>query len=58
MKMSTFIRTAIAAVAIVAGISAANAQYRDNSAPLSAYNLNSQDGQRAFWDQMTRNGGN
>lgn len=56
--MSTFIRTAIAAVAIVAGISAANAQYRDNSIPLSAYDLNSQEGQRAFWDKVGRNGGN
>lgn len=56
--MSTMIRTAIAAFALVAGISAANAEYSDNSIPASAYNLNTPAGQQALWDQIERNGGN
>lgn len=54
--MSTMIRTAIAAFAIVAGVSAANADYRETGASGSSYNLNTQDGQQAFWDQIQRNG--
>jgi UrcA family protein len=52
------IRTAIAAVAIIAGVSAANAEYGDNSVPASALNLNTSEGQQALWDQIERNGGN
>ena len=50
--MSTFIRSAIFAVAVLAGLSAAEARSYDNARPLSSYDLNSPADQKAFWEQQ------
>jgi hypothetical protein len=57
--MTTFIRSAIFAGALLAGLSAAQARYYDldqNGRTPSQYNLNSPSDVRAFWDNQTRNG--
>ena len=59
--MSTFIRSAIFAVAVLGGLAAAQARSYDveqNGRTPSQYNLNSQDDVRAFWDEQGRRNGN
>jgi hypothetical protein len=59
--MSTFIRSAIVAVAVLSGLSAVQAQsydLEDNARPASSYNLNSPDDVKSFWEQQDRNRGN
>ncbi len=57
--MSTFIRSAIFAAAVLAGFSAANARYYDleqNGRIPSQYDLNNPDDVKSFWeDQDSRN---
>lgn len=57
--MTTFIRSAIVAVALLSGVSAAYAapDYTyDNGTLSSQINLNTQDGVKAFWESQSRNG--
>ena len=58
--MSTFIRSAIFAAAVLAGLSAVKAHdsddLDDNSKPLSSYDMNNPADVKAFWEQMRRNG--
>lgn len=59
--MSTFIRSAIFAVAVLGGLSAAQAQsydLEDNARPASDYNLNSPDDVKSFWEKQDRSNGN
>jgi hypothetical protein len=57
MIMSTFIRSALVAAAMLASASAAMAaSYSDGSDGYYGQYSNSQDGVRAFWDNMARNG--
>jgi hypothetical protein len=54
--MSTVIRSAIVALTVVAGLSAAQAEVRyDSGRPLSTYDLNTQEGAQALWDRIERN---
>jgi len=57
--MSTFIRSAIFAVAVLAGVSAVEARdynLDENGRTPSQYNLNNGDDVRSFWDdQANRN---
>lgn len=57
--MSTFIRSALIAVAILGTVSAASArtyQSDSNGRTPSSYDLNSPDEVRSFWDAQQRNG--
>ncbi len=57
--MSTFIRSAIFAGALLAGLSAAQARYNDldqNGRTASQYDLNSPSDVRSFWENQKRNG--
>jgi hypothetical protein len=55
--MSTFIRSALVAAAMLASASTAMAaSYSDGSDGYYGQYSNSQDGVRAFWDNMARNG--
>lgn len=57
--MSTFIRSAIFAAAVLAGLSAVKADsydLGDNSRPLSSYDMNNPADVKAFWEQMQSNG--
>ncbi len=57
--MSTFVRSAMFAAAMLAGLSAVKAQsydLEDNARPLSSYDLNSPADQKQFWEQSERNG--
>lgn len=56
--MSIFVRSAIFAAAVLAGLAAAEARSYDlenNARPLSSYDLNSPADQKAFWEQQERN---
>ena len=58
--MSTFVRSAIFAAAVLAGLSAVEARdynLEDNSRPLSSYDLNNPDEVRSFFDNQEHNGG-
>jgi hypothetical protein len=53
--MSTFIRSAIFAAAVLAGLAAAEARsydLEDNARPLSSYDLNNPHQQKQFWDRQ------
>ncbi len=58
--MSTFIRSALIAVALLSSVSAASARLHhnlgDNSRSLSSYNTNDPDDVKAFWEAQQRNG--
>jgi hypothetical protein len=57
--MSTFIRSAIFAAAVLAGLSAAEARSYDleqNGRTPSQYNLNSSDDVKSFWDNQDQRG--
>lgn len=59
--MSTLIRSAFVAAALLTSVSAAMAAPRvptvpDQSDQYGGYAPNSQDGQRAFWDNQARHG--
>lgn len=57
--MSTFVRSAIVAAALLAGLSAVEARdyyVEDNSRPLSSYDLNNPDEVRSFFDNQERSG--
>ena len=57
--MSTFIRSAIFAAAVLAGLSAAEARSYDldqNGRTASQYNLNSADDVKSFWDNQEHSG--
>jgi hypothetical protein len=58
--MSTVIRSAVIALALLGGISVASARPMDtpydNATPRSQINLNSADGAKAFWEAQERNG--
>lgn len=59
--MSTFIRSAIVATALLSGLCVAQAQsydLEDNARPASSYNLNSPDDVKSFWEQQSRTNGN
>jgi hypothetical protein len=58
--MSTFIRSALIAVALLSSVSAASARSRqapyDNATPRNQIDLNSTEGARAFWESQQRHG--
>jgi len=57
--MSTFIRTAIFAAAVLGGVAAAQARdysLDDNSRPASSYDLNNPDDVKSFWDRQDQSG--
>ena len=57
--MSTFIRSAIFAAAVLAGLAAAEARsydLEDNARPLSSYDLNNPHEQKQFWDRQQSQG--
>ena len=58
--MSTFIRSALIAVALLSSVSATSARFnpdlQDNSRSPSSYDFNNPDDVKAFWDAQ-RNGG-
>jgi hypothetical protein len=57
--MTTFIRSAIFAVAVLGGLAAAQARdLEDTSRAASSYDLNSPNDVKAFWEQQDRNNGN
>ena len=59
--MSTLIRSAVFAVAVLGGLSVSQAQsydLEDNARPASDYNLNSPDDVKSFWEQQGRTNGN
>lgn len=56
--MSTFVRSAVFAAAVLAGLAAAEARdhrLSDNSVTLSTYDLNDSSDAKAFWEQLDRN---
>jgi hypothetical protein len=56
--MSTFIRSAIFAAAILGGLSAVQAgdyDLEDNARPLSSYDLNNPDDVKAFFERSDHN---
>ena len=58
--MSTFVRSAIFAAAVLAGLSAVQARdydFRDNARPLSSYDLNDAGDAREFFDRLEHSGG-
>jgi hypothetical protein len=55
--MSKIIRAALVAAALLTGATAAIADtVPDQSDPYGGYDHNSQEGNRAFWEQQTRHG--
>lgn len=59
--MSTFIRSAIFAAAVLGGLSAAQARdyyLDDNGRTLSSYDLNSPDDVKSFWEHQQDQSGN
>ena len=60
--MSTLVRSALIALVLATGATAAmaqparNSEWTDMSKPHGGYNPNSQEGHRAFWDYQTRQG--
>jgi hypothetical protein len=56
--MSTFIRSALVAVALLSSVSAASARYylEDNSRSPSSYDFNNPDDVKAFWDAQQHRG--
>lgn len=62
--MSALIRSALVALVLVGGASAASARpvnglaITDQSHPYGGHGADSQEGARAFWDYQTRRGGN
>ena len=57
--MSTFVRSAVFAAAVIAGLSAVQARdydFQDNARPLSSYDLNDDDDARAFFDRLEHQG--
>lgn len=57
--MTTFIRSAIVAVALLSGVSAASAApvyTYDSGVSRNDINLNTPEGVKAFWESQTRNG--
>ena len=62
--MSTLIRSALIALVLVGGASAASARpvnglaLTDQSDAFGGFSPNSQEGARAFWDNQARRGGN
>jgi hypothetical protein len=56
--MSKFIRSALIVAALLTGTSAAMAQsVPDRSDQYGGYHPNSQEGNKAFWEQQSRGGG-
>jgi hypothetical protein len=56
--MSKFIRSVFVVAALATGASAAMAEtVPDQSDQFGGYHPNSQEGQRAYWDQQSRNSG-
>jgi hypothetical protein len=56
--MSKFIRSVLVVASLVTGAAAAMAQtVPDQSDQYGGYHPNSQEGNRAFWDQQSREGG-
>ena len=58
--MSTFIRTAVVAIALLSGISAASARIHSpdyTGRTPSSYDLNDPQDVKSFWDAQQRNGG-
>jgi hypothetical protein len=59
--MSTFIRSALIAVALLSSVSVASARFNrdleDNSRSPSSYDTNNPDDVKAFWEAQQRNGG-
>jgi hypothetical protein len=61
MKMSTFIRSAIFAAAVLAGVSAVEARdynLEQNGRTPSQYDLSSNDDVRSFWEEQSNRNGN
>ena len=55
--MSTFIRSALIAVALLSSVSVASARFEDNSRSPSSYDSNNPDDVKAFWEAQQRSGG-
>jgi len=56
--MSTFVRSAVFAAAILGGLAAAEARdydLTDNGRTLTTYDLNDAGDAKAFWEQLDRN---
>lgn len=58
--MKQIIRSALVAVAVLGSVSAASARPAhvpyDSATPRSAYDLNSAEGAKAFWESLQRSG--
>lgn len=58
--MSKIIRSALVAVAVLGSVSAASARPAhvtyDTATPRSAYDLNTVEGAKAFWESLARSG--